>query len=344
MTESPLVQETTDELEAGASARTFPPAFLTAVWPQRFRNFDALTTVAGTLLLVGLIAFFSAERSSTFPTSANAKSILTTSSVLWILAIGLTVVLAINEFDLSFANVASLAGAVTVLTIAHHHWPVAPAVLAGLGVGLLVGVGNGVAVAYGRAPAFIVTLAFGSVAFGIEQFISSDNVVYGLPNSFLNITQKSIFGIPNPIVIPLVLTVLVYVLLEFSVWGRRIRAIGANRRAGELAGLPVGPSRVLAFAITGTIAGVAGIVLMSQADQYFPNSADGLLLPPYTAAFLGAAAVGRGLFGAFSTLYGIVFLGVLENGLTMMGEPGWLVTLIQGVALAAAVLLARQFR
>jgi ribose transport system permease protein len=329
----------------GASTATLPgSSVLRTRLPARGSGLESYTTAAGVLLLIGLIAYFSVERSGTFDTWANAKSILTTSAVFWMLAVGLTVVLAISEFDLSFANTVALAGAVSVISVVQHAFPVALGVLAGVGTGLIVGLANGIAVAYGRAPAFIVTLAAGSVAFGIEQLISNDGVVANLPNSFVNITQDSVLGIPNPIVIALVLTVVVYVLLEFSVWGRQIRAIGANRRAGELAGLPVAAVRVLAFATTGTIAGIAGVVIMSQADQYYPNSSEGLLLPPYTAAFLGAAAVGRGRFGALSTVYGIVFLGVIQNGLTMLGEAAWLVTLIQGLALAAAVLLARQFK
>jgi ribose transport system permease protein len=333
-----------DTTQQGGAAAQQPLLRRARTWVGEGRRADTLTTVGGALLLIGLIAYFSIVRPDSFPTWQNAKSILTTMAVVWILGVGLTVVLAINEFDLSFANVTALGGAVTVITIVNTGFPIWLGILCGIGAGLAIGLANGLAVAYGRAPAFIVTLAFSSVAFGLERLISGEEVIAGLPTSFLSITQKSMLGIPNTAVFAIVITAIIYVLLEYSVWGRRIRAIGANRRAAELAGLPVARTRVLAFAITGLIAGIAGVILMSTAAQFYPNSSEGLLLPPFTAAYLGAAAVGRGRFGALSTVYGIIFLGVLQIGLTMLGQPAWLVTLIQGSVLAGAVLLARQFK
>jgi ribose transport system permease protein len=311
---------------------------------NRRRVLANATRIGGTLLLIGLIAYFSAVRPDAFPTWANAKAILQSASILLILGCGLTVVLAIGEFDLSFSATIGLSGATAVLSMVNLGWPMWLSILAAIGVGVIVGIVNGVAVAYGRAPAFIITLAVGSTATGLEVLLSGNNVVPGLPQPFINLTQGTALGVPNAVWISLVGVVVIYVLLEYTTFGRRLRAIGSNRRSAELSGLPVGRERVLAFVIVGALAGVAGVMLMSEASQYYPDAGASYLLSPYTAAFLGAAAVGMGRFGALSTLFGVLFIGILQTGLTMLGQPSWLVEVIEGAVLAFAVLLARQVR
>ncbi len=302
------------------------------------------TRIGGIVLFVGLILYFTAARPDSFPTWANAKAILQSMAILVVLGAGLTAVLAIGEFDLSFASTIGLSGATCVLSMVKLGWPMGLAIVAAIVVGLLVGVVNGLAVAYGKAPAFIITLAVGSVATGLEQLMSGDNVVPGLSNTFVNLTQGDTLGVPRAALIALVVLIFAYVGMEYTTFGRRLRAIGSNRRAAELAGLPVARERVLAFVICGGLAGLGGVILMSEAAQYYPDSGSGYLLTPYTAAFLGAAAVGLGRFGVLATLFGVAFIGVLQTGLTMLGQPAWQVQVIEGAVLAIAVLLARQIR
>jgi ribose transport system permease protein len=303
-----------------------------------------LMTFGGLAVMIGSLVVFSVLRPGAFPTIANAQGILDSVVVLLILGAGVTVVLSIGEFDLSFASTVGLAGAVCVLGVVNLGWPVWFGVVAATATGAMVGVINGLSVAYGRAPAFIVTLAVGSFVLGIERFVSGDQVVYGLPDNLTGMAQNETLGVANGVWIALLVTVGVWVLMRYSVYGRRIAAIGSNRRAADLAGLAVAKSRLIAFVLMGAIAGLAGAVLMAKAAQYYPNSAAGLLLAPYAAAFLGAAVIGRGKFGAWGTFVGVLYIGILQNGITMLGQPVWIVQVVQGVVLAAAVLLARQFR
>ena len=304
----------------------------------------ALATLGGLAVMLITLIVFAALRPDAFPTWANVQGILDSVTVLLILGAGLTIVLAIGEFDLSFASTTGLSGAVAVLAVVQWGWPVWLGVAAAIGVGILVGLGNGASVAYGRAPAFIITLAIGSIALGIERFISNDKVIYGLPESLISLGQGKILGFSTGLWVAVFVTAGVFVLMRFTTYGRRVQAIGSNRRAADLAGLAVARSRMMAFVIMGGIAGLGGVILMAKASEYFPNSAAGLLLSPYAAAFLGAAVIGRGRFGAVPTFIGVVYIGVLQNGITMLGQAGWVVLLVQGVVLAAAVLLARQFR
>lgn len=133
-------------------------------------------------------------------------------------------------------------------------------------------------------------------------------------------------------------------VMSFTTFGRRLRATGLNPTAVSLAGISVSRARLAAFVLMGLLAGLAGVMVTSQGGSYFPNSGAGLLLPPYSAVFLGAAVVGRGRFSPGATVFGVAFIALLERGLTMLDQKSAVIQLIEGAVLFAAVVLARQER
>ena len=297
----------------------------------------------GGVLLAALVAFFAIKLPGTFLASSNLKSVLEQQMTLVVLALGVTVVLMIGEFDLSFAATMALAGAVAVLMMTDHGWSALTAGALAVVLGLVVGSINGVVVAYGRAPAFIATLAAGSALTGIEQLLTSNKTIAeGIPIGYLDFTLVPHLGLPLSAWTGLLLVVVVAVVLAFTTYGRKVRATGLNATATALAGISVGKVRVSAFAALGALAGLAGVIVTSQAGSYFPGSGAGLLLPPYSAVFLGAAIVGRGRFSPLASVYGLAFIALLERGLTMLDEPAALIQLIEGAVLLSAVLLARR--
>lgn len=304
----------------------------------------AIGPLGGAVLIVLLFLFFTLEKPAVFPTLGNVRAIVSGAAVLLVLGAGLTVVLTIREFDLSFAATIGLSGAVAAYAMTSWNLPVLVAVLLAVAAGAVVGLVNGIAVARGHAPAFIVTLAVGSVTLGVERLISGDKPIFGLPGSYVDVGVARTLGLPTLGVIAIALTIGVWALMRYTVFGRRADAIGQSAVAAELAGLPVARTRTLAFVIMGATAGVAGVYITATASQYFPNSGTGLLLSPYAAAFLGAALLSRGRFGALATMYGVFFIGILETGLTTLGQPAWLQQVIEGVVLLAAVLLARRIQ
>lgn len=321
------------------SAETASPA--AAVMGRILTN----RALIGALFLVLLLAFFTWQLPGTFLTLDNMRSILQQQSVLIVLAIGVTFVLVIGEFDLSFSFTVGLAAAVAILLMSALGMSPLVAMLAAVAVGGLVGVANGLAVAWGRAPAFIATLAVGSAATGVEQLLTGNSTISsGIPVEYLYFTLQGFGGLPTSTWLTLLLVALAIVALTFTRYGRRVRATGLNPTAVTLAGTSVRWIRLSAFVIMGLLAGLAGVMVSSLGGSYFPNSGAGLLLPPYSAVFLGAAIIGRGRFGPLASVYGVVFIALLERGLTMMNQQAAVILIIEGVVLVTAVILARQER
>jgi ribose transport system permease protein len=301
--------------------------------------------VLGILFLVLLVVFFAWQLPETYLTLDNMKSILQQQATLIVLAIGVTFVLVIGEFDLSFAFTIGLAAAVSVLLMSSLGLPPIVAMLVAIVVGGIVGAGNGLAVAWGRAPAFIATLAVGSAATGVEQLLTGNSTISsGIPIEYLYFTLQEYAGLPISTWITLLLVLVAVGVVSFTRYGRRVRATGLNPTAVTLAGTSVSLVRLSAFVIMGLLAGLAGVMVSSLGGSYFPNSGAGLLLPPYAAVFLGAAIIGRGRFGPLASVYGVVFIALLERGLTMMNQKAAVILIIEGAVLVAAVILARQER
>jgi ribose transport system permease protein len=293
-------------------------------------------------LFVLMLVTFSVLKPENFPTFDNVKAILQQAAILAVLGAGLTVVLVIREFDLSFDANAALSGAVAVELMTVANLPMAVGVVGGIATGAAVGVANGAIVAYGRAPAFIGTLAVASVAAGVQSWFTGDKTTYGVPESYIALSTDSIFGIPLYIVISVGIVLAVWVLLKYTVFGRHAHAVGSNAVAAGSAGVRTREVRFGAFVVLGALAGLAGILITAQAGGSAPGNAAGLLLPVYTAAFLGASALGRGQFNSIATYFGVVFIGTLATGLTMLQQDAWVASVITGLVLVGAVLVARR--
>lgn len=291
------------------------------------------------LLVAFLIAFafFSAARPDTFLTWANARGILDDASVLCVLAVGVTIVLVIGEFDLSLGAVAGLAAAAGVSAMAFQGWPAWAAVLLALAAGGIAGLANGLAVTLVRIPSFIATLAMGSIAAAIELAITKTAIFEGLSPSYLEIALTEVLGIPLRPIIAVAVAVIFLVVLRTTVYGRHASAVGDNPAAAQLAGIPVHRVKVIAFALAGVSAGLAAVLVTSSASQYYPNLGTGYLLPAYAAAFLGLSLGGGLRFNVLGSYLGVLLLATVTTGLTMMNQPSWVAALVQGIVLLVAV-------
>lgn len=292
-----------------------------------------------------MVAVFTALRPEEFAQLSTLRSILDDAAVLAVAASGLTVVLAVGEFDLSFGNVAGFAGAVAVYAIVTLGVPIVPAIGLALVAALLAGGINGALVAYGNVPALIGTLALGSVVLGGERALMSDKTVYdGIPAGFLSITERELLGLPLTIWISLAVVAAVGVFLSFTVPGRRIYQTGSGEPAARISGIRTRRVRLLAFAIGAGCAALAGVLLMSRGASYYPNAGVGLLLPAYSACFLGWSAASSGRFHPVYTYFGVIFMGTMATGLIMLQVASWVTDLVQGLVLGLAVLVARSGR
>jgi ribose transport system permease protein len=289
------------------------------------------------IAFVAAFAFFSAARPDSFLTFDNARAILDDSSVLCVIAVGITVILVIGEFDLSVGFVAGLAGAAGVSAMAYHQLGAVAAVVIAVGAGAVAGLANGVAVAYVRIPSFIATLAVGSIAAAIELAITKTAIFEGLSSSYLKIATTHVATIPLRAIIAAAVAVLYLVVLRATVYGRHAVSVGDNPVAARLAGVPVERVRVIGFVLAGLTAGLAAVLVTSSAGQYYPNLGTGYLLPAYAAAFLGLSLGGGLRFNVLGSFLGVLLLDMVTTGLTMMNQPSWMAALVQGVVLLVAV-------
>lgn len=288
------------------------------------------------------IIVFSLARPDTFPTGDNAKSILTLAAPSLIVAAGLTVVLVMQDFDLSFGAMIGLSGGAATYLMTEGGWSWQLALLAALLLGVAGGLVSGFVVAYLGGASFIITLAMGTVFTGVEFAMTKQDTVFGgIPDGYAKIAGSDFLGFNNQIWIAAVIAIGVWLLLDRTEIGRYMYAIGGNSEAARLSGLRVRPLRVFGFVVVGLAAAAVGILITSQAAAYSPNQGTSYLLPAFAAAFLGAAVFRPGEFNLPGTVVGVLFLGVIQTGLTMLDLETYVINLVQGTILVSAVLVSR---
>jgi ribose transport system permease protein len=288
------------------------------------------------------ILVFSLARPHTFPTWGNFKTVLAQAAPPMILAVGLTVVLAMQDFDLSFGSMIGLAGGAVTIFITHDHWSWVLAIVVVLAFGVVAGIANGVMVAYFGGSSFIITLAMGTVLTGLEYAFTKQNTVFsGFPHGFINLASNTSAGFSNQVWIALVVVIVAWLLLDHTEIGRYMYAVGGNQEASRLSGLRVRPLRVLGFVVMGLLAAVVGVILISESGSYSPDPGVPYLLPAFAAAFLGAAVFRPGEFNLPGTVVGVLYLEVITTGLVLLNLQTYLINLVQGGILILAVLASR---
>ena len=294
------------------------------------------------IAFVVMIVVFSLARSGSFPTWENAKSILTAAAPMFVIAGGLTVILVMQDFDLSFGAMIGLAAGAAVTLMANDGWSWPMALIAALLLGIAAGAVNGVLVSYLGGPSFIITLGMGTVLIGVEFALTDQKTIFsGVAQGYTDIGQNSFLGLNNMVWIAAVIAVILWALLDRTEVGRYMYAIGGNPEAARLAGIRTRFLRLLGFVVVGLAAAVVGVLISSQSGAYSPSPGLSFLLPAFAAAFLGSAVFRPGEFNIPGTVIGVLFLGVIQTGLTMLNLETYVINLVQGGVLISAVLLSR---
>ena len=302
----------------------------------------ALASRYGTVLAAVLIFVVFAVCNGKFVSVNNISNILVQISVLMVISSGLTVAVASGEFDLSVGEVAGLSGVLTAGLLVWTRLPVRLAILLPVLAGLVIGVVNGLLVTRLRIPSLIATLAMGPIALGLNYaYTGGDSIYATMPDSFYYIASGRLFGVvPVPIVIALVVTAIFYVLVNRTRLGRGVVATGANIQAARLSGIAVDRCRIVALALSGLGAAMGGVMLTARLGTGQPGAGSAYLLDSLTAVFLGMTAFKPGRATVEGTLVGVVIIGMLDNGLNLLGAPFYLQNEVRGVVMIAAVSLA----
>lgn len=297
--------------------------------------------------MLAIFAFFALSLPDTFLSARNLLNISQQISMLTVVAATMTVVMVMGDFDLSVGAMASLAG-VVVAVLFVQGWSIPWAVAAALAVGLAGGVLNGVIVSVIGILPFVATLATLTIFSGLAFVISDGRTIFGrdIPAAFgdfarggpqIGVIDDRALVLPNLTLVALAVIVLIWVVLEQTSYGRRLYAIGGNREAARLAGLPIVALRLSAFAFTGAGAALAGLMVSSRVASSNPTQGDGLMLTAIAAVFLGMTLTRDGQPRVLATLAGVVVLGVLDNGLTQMRVDSYIRQVLVGAIILVAV-------
>lgn len=311
-----------DAAADGGDARTSRAPLLARIPPE-------FVLVA---FLVAMAAFFS-FRSPFFLEFSNFRNILLSVAVLGVLAIPSTLLLVSASVDLSVASNAALCG--MVLALVSNSQGVAVGVLAAVATGLIAGAVNGYLIAFVGINSIITTLGTLSVFRGMAKL--SSNGQTEIISGFTVLGSGTTLAVPNAVIVLALVAVIFYFLMRYTVFGRSIYAIGSNPQAARLSGIGLRKNLFTAFVITGLLAAVAGLILTSQLRAASPIAGLGLELSVVAAVLLGGASLNGGRGTVIGTMLGVLILGTLTNGLTILNVSSFWQEIANGVVLIVAV-------
>jgi ribose transport system permease protein len=323
------------------------PVFASTLVTAVRRAARALASVGGDRLgfaaaWIAMIVIFTIELPGTYLTSANVSTMLASQANLLILAVATLLPLTAGDFDLSVAGVAGLSSILLAVLNAQHGVPIVAAALIVVATGIAVGAINALLVVVVGAQSIVVTLGMATFLVGLLEWLSASSAIPGVSTGLVDaMIGHRLLNVPLVFYYALVLCLIVWFVQGFTVLGRRILFVGQNRDVTRLSGVRVGRVRIGCLIAGSTMASLAGIVSVGVSGAADPSQAPPLLLPAFAAAFLGAAALGRGRFSAWSCFLAVYFLIFGVTGLQQLGAQTYVQDLFYGAALTLAVTMAR---
>ncbi|MBB4002091.1 MAG: ABC transporter permease [Aurantimonas endophytica] len=295
------------------------------------------------ILLVVVLSFSNPY----FLTRGNISNVLLQTSINGVLAIGMTFVILSRGIDLSVGSVVALAGIVsasfattsTTAAVAGGPYPVVIPFAVGIGVGVACGAIVGFIVSRFAVPAFVATLGMLSAARGMTLIYGDGRPVPALVPEFRWLGTSSIVGIPMPVVILAVVFLVSWWVLSRTRFGRYVYAVGGNPHAAKTSGINVSRIRFSVYVISGGLAGLAGMILSARTGSALPQAGIAYELDAIAAVVIGGTSLAGGVGRLTGTLIGALIIGVMNNGLDLMGIQSYYQQILKGVLIVGAVML-----
>jgi ribose/xylose/arabinose/galactoside ABC-type transport system permease subunit len=295
------------------------------------------------LILLGLIILLSILQPGIFLSAGNFRSIFLAIAIYGIMVCGAIYPILIGGIDLAVGATAAASSAATVVIIVGSGFSAQGVVLGlivGLASGILIGVFHGIVVSSFKVPPFLITLASQNIVYGIAQILTKNKVVNILgPKSFASIGGGRIFGIPFQIYLLAFCAIVSFFLLNHTKFGRDIYAVGGNKTAADLSGISSRKITICAYAISGFTAALAGIVLASWNTQAIAKAAAGYENDVLAAIVMGGASLMGGEGSIQGAMFGALLMGIINNGLRLMGVPSIYHSAVKGIVIIFAVAL-----
>ena len=295
----------------------------------------------GTLIALAVIIVVFSVLSPAFFTVRNFINITRQISLLVMISIGATMVMTIDEFDLSIGSMASLGGVMAAL-MAVAGLPLPLCFFLPILISLIIGWVNGWIVARFRVLSFITTLGMSTVLSGIIYRLTGGATVFqNIPRSFSWLGTYKIGDIPLLSVLMVVFVAIFWFVMRHTVLGRRMYAIGGNEETSKIAGINVQLYKNIAFALCSVMACITGMLIASRVGSANTTAGDGYFLTSYAAVFIGCTVSRKGVPNMLGTLVGAAILGILTNGLTMLQMPTYMQDIITGAIIIFAVIMQK---
>jgi len=312
------------------AAPTADTASLRSIRTDRLLRYSTLIV----LVLLFLAFALTVDR---FLTARNLLNIVQQISMLTIVGAGLTFGFAAREMDLSVGYMVGLAGILVPLMLISGV-PLSLALLGGLGAGLLVGSINAVLVTSVGIPSLIATLATGSILYGVNFLTTGGRAIYGgLPAAYLWLGQGQWLGVPILAYAMAIFVALAWFVMERTIFGRYVYAVGGNLKAAELSGLNARFYRAAALVVCSVFAAVAGALLAARLGSGQPNAGERYLLDGLATVFIGMTMFRPGTATVAGTFFGALFIGVINNGLNLIGMDTYIQNIVKGLIILIAV-------
>ena len=293
----------------------------------------------GLLLIVVIISVMSPS----FLTLNNLFNVLRQVSINALIAFGMTFVILTGGIDLSVGSILALTGAVTAGMMSGGMDPIL-AMLLGVLLGVLLGAINGLIIAKGKVAPFIATLATMTIFRGLTLVYTEGRPISGLGDSFTfqMLGKGYIFGIPVPVITMAISFAVLYFILKKTTFGRRVYAIGGNEEASRLSGINVDRVKIYVYSLAGGLTAIASLILTSRLNSAQPTAGNMFELDAIAAVVLGGTSLTGGRGWIVGTLIGALIIGVLNNGLNLIGVSSFFQQVVKGAVILIAVLLDRK--
>ncbi|MBF9648103.1 ABC transporter permease subunit [Streptococcus pseudopneumoniae] len=298
-----------------------------------------LTTVIALIILMAVITSIN----SNFLTANNLLNLLLQVTSNALIAFGMTFVILTGGIDLSVGSILALSSALTAGLLGSG-MPVTLAILISLILGCILGMMNGLLISYGKLAPFIVTLATMTIFRGATLVYTNGNpITKGLSDTFLFqfLGQGYIVGIPFPVIIMFIVFIVLYVLLHKTAFGKSVYAIGGNEKAAYISGVKLNKVKIIIYSISGIMASISGLIITSRLSSAQPTAGASYEMDAIAAVVLGGTSLSGGKGRILGTLIGALIIGVLNNGLNIIGVSAFWQQVVKGVVILIAVLIDR---
>lgn len=309
--------------------------------------FDFLYKYGIIFTIVITFSYFVVVTGGRFLKTENMINILRAMSIVTIIATGVTISLVVGGFDLSVGSIASLSMAVSVAMFVWYEQGIFIAILVALLVSIMVGLVNAFMIEKLNIPDMLATLSSMFIFAGLSMTFSkgkiiSENMIMEngsvsegvIPQAFTKLGE-----VPTIIIIMLIIIVVIHVFLTFTKHGRYMYIVGGNPEAARLSGVNVNKYKILAYALSGLLAGIGGLLMAARMGQANPSAGAGYLMEAVAAAYIGYSFLGAGKPNAIGTFFGALLMVGLSNGLVMISMPYYSMDIIKGIVLVLALAL-----